>query len=305
MITQQLTNGTPKTVNAGTATETATTMLPNIQPEQTNDVCICDISCEYEEKVFAETGGEWWKNDKSSFLYQKMIASDTVTIVVKKNGVLQATITDDTYGDYTNGFTSKPNYVYFVLDWESIFTAFGAGKYTIEVETDILGVVTTDEYRYFLLPYTDEDADGTIRIEYYQTGNILSSAFDYTGLVDGGIYASYRVPGTLFAPNPVKEVDRYLNNNYEQEQIREKIVREWTARLKYLPSSVTNAIIYSGGLANKFLVTDYNIHNHEIYRRQDLYVDNIEKGDENMGNPWRTYTIEFTDRKSDIVKVNF
>lgn len=304
MIIQQLANSTPRTINSGIATQTEVASLPNIQPTETNDFCICDVACEYTEKVFAKIGEEWWKNDKSSYLYQKMILSDTITINIKKNDIILTTITDNTYGEYYPGFPSKPKYVYFVLYWENVFNDFGAGRYTVEVVTDILGTETTDEYRYFLLEYNDLDADGTTRIEYNQTGNILNSEFNYSDLISGGIYSSFRINGMLFPPKPVKEVDKYLNSSYEQEQIREKITREWTLRMKQLPSSVNNAIVYGGGLANKFYVTDYNLRNHEVYRRKDLYVESIDLGENRIATEL-SYVINFTDRIDDIVKVNF
>ena len=280
--------------------------LGSIPEIQFNSVDSCELACPYTEKVFANVGGEYWKNDKSSFLFKKIIASDTITIKLLKAGTVVATITDDTYGTYYGTFTAQPLYVGFVVEWEKVMNLEGAGSYTIEVDKVILGTPTTEISRcFFLSEYSDQAADKTIRIETYQNGNILSSQFDYTDLLPDGWYNSYRISGRLNTPDPKKETDNYLTQDYELKQIQDQIINEWELTTELLPSEITNNLLYEDMLANTFEVTDYSIFAHEIYRRVSLYPTEIEKVGEYTKNPNRAYKITLLDKEPNIIKRNF
>ena len=196
-IIRQIIDSNPYIYQRGGATRTKAVSLPSIPTEETNDVSLCSLGFDYEEKVFALPGGAWYKNDKSSFLFQKLITSDTITFSIYKDGALVASITDQTYGEwYDFGTLGNSLYTGFVVYWENVHSAFGAGIYKIKAEKNILGVTSTFTSRQFrLLRYTDLLADNTIRLESYQTGNIISSQFDYNDLLPNGWYQSYRVNG--------------------------------------------------------------------------------------------------------------
>jgi len=306
-ITQVLTNSNPFTYSAGGASKLTGTVLPNIPTTNTSDTCLCAIGCEYTEKVFASPSNEWWKNDKSSFLLQKQIAADTITFKIYKADVLQATISDDTYGDfYDFGDLGTAYYTGFVVDWETVYSTWGAGFYKIKADKVLLGVSTTFTSQQFrLLAYSDEAADNTFRLESYQTGNIISSQFDYTDVLAGGWYQSFRINGRLFAPDVKLEIDRIMNEEYKQVQVVESLTKEWKLLAKQLPAVISNQIIYDNTLANRFLVTDYNLYNHEIYRREELYATSIEKNNEPNMNRNRTWTIKLGDSTENIIKRNY
>jgi hypothetical protein len=306
MITQQLTNTSPYILNSGLATKTSATSVPNVPGLATNSICLCASGCEYVEPVFAKNGGEWYENDASSFLYQKLIAADTITLKLYKAGTELATITGATYGTDYPTFTAQPLYVGYQLDWEKVFNLHGAGWYEVKAEKVILGTSSTETSQKFrLLEYSDEAADGTTRIETYQTGNILSSSFNYSDLVVGGWYQSFRINGRLNSPDPKIETDRILDENYEQDQVNDQIYKEWILETKQLSSQIGNQILYDNSLANKYLVTDNNNTNYEVYRRQSLYVTGIEKLHENAGNKQRSWKLTLSDKIQNIIKRNF
>ena len=306
MITQQLTNTIPYILNSGLATKTSATVIPNVPELSTNSVCLCSSGCEYVESVFALNGGEWYENDASAFLYQKLIAADTITLKLYKSETELATITGVTYGTDYPTFTEKPLYVGYQLDWEKVFNLHGAGWYQVKAEKVILGTSSTETSQKFrLLEYSDEAADGTTRIESYQSGNILSSSFDYTDLVVGGWYQSYRINGRLSSPDPKFETDRILDENYEQDQVNDQIFKEWTLETKQLSSQIGNQLLYDNSLANKYLVSDNNNNNYEIYRRQNLYVTGIEKLHENAGNKQRSWKLTLSNKIQNTIKRNF
>lgn len=306
-ITQTLSNNAPFLYNAGMATKQDSPLLANVPVLETNDICVCAIGCEYTENVFAKVGGFWWKNDKNDFLFQKLISADTIVFKIYKADVLQATITNNTYGDfYAFGSLGNALYTGFVVHWEKVFNAWGSGYYQIKAEKTLLGVSSTFEsQQFFLQEYTDTLADSTVRIESYQTGNILSSEFDYTGLLSGGWYSSFRIGGRLNSPDIKIEVDNIFDENYKQIQVQVKTDKEWSLETKLLPAIISNRINFDNANANQFLVTDYNIYNHEIYRRRDLYITNIEKKKEHGRNRNRGWVLTLSDTLQNNVKRNY
>lgn len=305
MITKTAPNTNPFVFNSGMATKLQIGTLPIIPEVNENDVCKCAFQCEYTEPVFAKLTDVWWKNDKNSFLFQKLIAADTIVIKILKAGVEIATITDNTYGEYFATFTAQPNYVGFVIFWENVFNLHGAGFYHVTADQTILGVLTTFTSQQFrLLEYTDELADGTTRIETYQTGNIIRSQFDYTDLLDGGWYQSYRIKGRLYVPDPKKKVDIFEDQNYKVTQVRESINNEWTLETKQLPALIYNQLIYDNSISNVFQITDYNIVNAEIFRRVGVHCTDFEKVNEPDMNKERSWKLTFSDDIANIIKTN-
>jgi len=306
-IIQIVPNSNPYSYFAGMATKLEADALPNIPLGEESDICLCDLGCEYNEIVFAKTGGSYWQNDKNDFLLQTLLPTDTIIFKLFKAGILTATITNNNFGIwYDFGDLNNPLYTGFVVDWELVFNAFGAGAYQIKADKVILGVASTFESQKFtLLAYTDERADGTVRIESYQTGNILSSQFDYTDLLAGGWYQSFRMLGKLSAPNPKLSIDKILNEDYELIQVQDEIIKEWQLETEQIPAFLSNKLIYDNTLANKFLITDYNIYNHEIYRRLDLYATELEKVNEPDRNRDRSYKIQLTDKLANHIKRNY
>lgn len=309
MIIQQIPYNTINS-STGVVAKLLGAMLPKLAEISTNDICYCMYECEYTEKVFASDDGiDWWKNDKSNLpLFQKLISSDTIAIELYKEGVKVADISDNTLGEYIDTFTNAPLYVYFCADWFKIKTVHGFGNYYFKVVSTILGA-TTDFYtqNYRLYPYTDELANGTVRIETYQTGNILKSAFDYSLLVadlPNGLYQSYRINGIFGYKTPKLEVKNYLTPNYKLTQIQDKVSTEFTLETQLLPSTISNILIYDNILSNKFLITDYNILNDEIYRRVEVYPIDIPKFQHLKNNRNQIISIKFADKIDNNIKSN-
>lgn len=307
MITQVLPNIIPPTTtNDGLATllDTSPAVVPSVVTE--NQVCVC--KCNYRERVFSEVGAitDWNKNDKTTLLFKKAISADTITIKLI-DGDTEYTITDDTYGTYyaPGSLTSQPLYVGFVADWNKIYNALGPGLYTFEITTVIIGVTTTiDSIEYFLQPYSDRAADGTVRIETYNTGTILSSLFDYTDLLSGGWYQSFRIRGKLLPKVPKLVTDNYYDQDYNLRQIQDKITDEYTLDLSLVPIEIADKLIYDNLLANRILVSDYNIYNEDVKRQVELYPIEIDKKVYTF-NIWARFTIKFTTVIDNIIKNNF
>lgn len=306
MITLQLTDSAPQPFGSGLATKKKGDSLPNISSKKSNDVCYCEFECYYRGNVFAEVGGEGYKNDKSQFLFRRFVPSDTVAIELWKNGEKIADLNDNTYGTFFNGFPSgtaeQQLYVGFLLEWEEVFNAFGGGEYQIKAELSIIGVASTFESEFYrLMGYSDKAADGTVRIETIQNGNIMSSIFDFTGL---NWYQSVRVRGRFYEDGEDFEKIVYQTQEYRQEQVQDKIIENWTLEADFLPRSVSEFLTKNAVLSNEFTVTDYNILNEQILREIDVYPESIEKN-RIQDNRNSNYIIKFTSKEDNIIKRNF
>ena len=306
MIIETLGNGTPFIIGEGLATKLQGETLPEITEEAANEICYCDFECKYVETVFADVGKEWWKNDKNSWLFKKWIAADSIVLKLYKDDEHITTIIDDTLGDYYNGFATQPLYVGFCIHWENVMNTYGPGFYQLKAEITILGSDSTWESRLFqLMPYDDIMADGTVRFECYQTGNILASDFDYTDLIEGGWYQSYRIKGMFGFKEPQLNTDNYRDQNYKIKQIQDSIKNFYQLKTDLLPAEIIRMMTQDNLLANKILLTDYNILNTEIFRRIELYPDEIPEVTNYERNRNQKIILKFTDKIDNIIKTNF
>ncbi len=222
------------------------------------------------------------------------------------NGDKVADLNNDDYGTFFNGFgAGSPEqqlYVGYLINWLDVYNAFGAGKYTIVANLDIIGSQTTSTSREFILAlYSDVLADGTVRIESYQNGNIFGNNFDFTGL---NWYQSLRLPGIFGNPTPTFETTEYKTSTHKRVQNKATMGREWTLNTKLINWEVAEVLVYNKMLGNEILITDYQIKAESIWRRVKLFMQEIEKP-EVIGNPNRKYNIKFVDEKDIFTKRNF
>ena len=267
---------------------------------------ICNFECCYIENVFALVGGENYQNDKSSFLFSKLITSDTIVIELIKPDGTTATITDNTYGAYYSTFSANPLYIGFVLDFEKCLQLIGIGTYQIKVTKTILGISYTWYSQYFYLKQYDEMAiNKTVRLEWYQTGNILSNELNYEDLISNGWYQSIRFKGILSNKIPKIITDNYLNEKYQIKQIQNKIYNEYTLETNLLPINISDKLIYDGILANKLLISNYNLFAEEFVVQRELICDEIVEKKSTYKNKNSIFVIKFKEKDENIIKTNF
>lgn len=306
MIVQIVDNNNPYTIGSGYATKVQSnpiTVTPDI-PEL--DFCYCKNECSYNEQVFGSASNDWWKNDRSAFLFSKKLAADSIVIKLYKNNEELLTFTDNTYGIFYPNFSSQPLYVGLLIYWENILSAHGAATYQIKAEKDIIG--STSEYTsqlFYLQHYNAILANKTVRIESYNTGNILSSELDYNGLLTNGWYQSFRIPGFFGNKQLVYQEDNYLNNDRKIRDIVPSIIPEYTLKTGLITADVYNQILLDNILANDILITDYNLINAEAYRRKEVSPKSIEDLKYYSGSVKSNFIVKFVDRRNNIVKNNF
>ncbi|MFA5234181.1 MAG: hypothetical protein WC390_07260 [Sulfurimonas sp.] len=304
MLYKNLTDTNPYPYLIGQLTKLECTTLPVIPV--INDQTLCPIECCYIEPVFAIAAGEDYQNDKSGFLFQKLIVADTITIVLENPTNLDKTITDNTYGTFYSTFTVKPLYVGFVLDFQKCLATLGAGLYRLKVTKVILGVTTIWYSQYFkLMQYSERAANGTVRMEWYQTGNILSNEFNYEDLLTGGWYQSIRFKGNLSKKMPKLITDNYLDENYKKLQIQDKIVNSYEIETTFLPMSISDKLIYDGLLANTIKVSNFNMYAEEFVIQRELICEEIIEKKSYIKNKNSIFLLKFDERYENNIKTNF
>lgn len=233
--------------------------------------CACDFRCEFKEVVFASDSSEDYKKDFSDFLFKKLGASDTVEILLFKNGVQVATITDNSLGTYYDGFATQPLYVGWLADWTLIFNTYGGGSYKVQANLTILGTLTTFTSRTFkIYPFDEVLAADTVKVESWQNGNVLSSQFDFTNLLDDGWKSQIRLPAKLVLDTPEFEEDKILNSNFELVQNYEKTVINYRLDFYQVSESVLLTLAQNRVLANRVALTDYNVFSDQKYQAVSL-----------------------------------
>lgn len=307
MIVKYLQNSNPRgdiqggiaQANAGVS---ATTVIP-----PSNDYCYCAVECEYIELAFADLiSNDGYKNDTSSFLFNRVTAGGIVTFELYKSDTKIADLNNNDYGVYYPIFSSQPFYAGFVIDWRKVAIGFGFGKYQLKAQITILGQSYVYESRKFrLLPFSDEAANNTVKLTAYQSGNIVGSDLDYSDLIDGGWVESYRLQGIFGFKEHELIQDSYQNSDYTTRQIRDEVVRSYKVETKLLPSQVANWLTENASLSNYLEVTDYNIFNTEIYRDLPVRISGFGEIETYLQKRSNRYVIDFVDRKPNLIKRNF
>lgn len=281
-------------------------------PSAREKVCGCDFSACYTEKVFADIEGteDFWKADKTSFLFKKQIPSDVVIFELYKKGRLVASISDSSLGDYFPTFIDTNLQTGWIADWTFIFNQFGGGVYTVNINYTTLGtnynIASSREF--YLMPYRPELVHGTVRIETYQTGNIIGSDVDYSLVLSDlprGWYNSIRVDGRFFASNYTLERNEYFNSNYRLTQNNNEVKNEYSLETKIIPDLLNAEITQGEILANEVLITNYDLYDSRIFRRKDVVPASFSEVNQIQQQGGTNFIITFEDRVQNTRKRNF
>ena len=275
------------------------TTVPSVS-DISKDFCYCNYICEYQECVFGGATDDCY-NDKSSFLYRKLTASDTVVITIEKDGVVVHTVTDQSYGVYIDTFTLQPLYVGFIADWDRILTGFGAGNYKIVTTSTIAGTANVfTSCKFYLQPYTVEAANGTIRVEWWQNGNIEASQFNLTNLE---WYQSVRLKSSFVPTEPTVVHDRYLTSDRRSTQIQTQVIGNYELRTKLLPQVKVETLICDMILANEILITNSNIFEKD-YKQLKVKPEEVVALNTYAENNRCSLVFSFSDRFENKIKRN-
>ena len=288
------------------ATALATTSVSVPESIPVLGFCFCDHECDFVETVFADLADtDSYKNDRTDIGLFNI--PDTVggsyEIRLIKSGEAPIIIIDNTYGSLTdlNSLSSLPNYFGYLLDWNKVATLEGFGTYTIEVDlVNYTKTITRTSYDFRLVPYSEENANGTVKIETVHNG-CVENGIDYGS---NGWIRSIRIPGMFGDEVQRLEVDNYFDTQNNKTQIKDQIVNEYTLETKPLPSSVMTPLIEDKLLANQIFITDYNLFNFEDIRQLEVVALEITEQNYSPRSRKGSFKIKFEEKLQNIIKRN-
>ena len=308
MIKRFLTNLTPYTPN-GALTKLSSFVIEREDedvPRVFDDFNICDYECAYTEKVLVDlVDASFYKNDKTSLRFTLSTPSDTLTLKLFKDCVEVATLNDATYGTvFDTAYFGDSLRKGFIINWRLVADALGYGMYHIESDRSILNQASTlKTHNYEVMPFTDFNANGTVKIQTYSSGYI-EGGNDYDGT---GFYwvQQIRVIGKLGNPQATFETDNYLDTTRQIKQIQDEITTVYDLEVVGVPKEIGKPLIYDKLLANRILITDYNLFNYEKYENLEVYPTEISESTFFNKYTKGMFKIKFTDKKQNIIKRNF
>jgi len=307
MIKTNWGNDFPMTLT-GMATSLQVQAVTPFTEEDGYDVCVC-TGCEYEEDAYVNNGGPAYKNDYKTFIGARRFATDTITFKLLKDGLVVATLNASTYGVlydfgnalFVNSDVSFPDYKAFYVDWNLVQLGFGYGKFVVRVEIVSLGVTYTyDSHKFNVVEYNAYRADGTVKIEGYQNGN-LQKHFDFTGL---NFPQMYRLKGKFGDKTPTLILDDYKDFNRKNHEIQSEIQDTFILNTELLPSNIFNYINYILLRANTLLITDYNLQNQELYRTKPVKFNGFKEVQNHELTRVASFVYEFKHKTENDIKRN-
>lgn len=281
-------------------------------PTQQEEICVCVAQdCDRNLDVYASlTDNSERANDKTSFLFRVMTANDTFTMKLYKNNLEIAILDNNNFGTFYNlgtldsGLVSdQALYFGYLINWQQVLNLHGVGEYYIETELTLFGApitITSEKYKLYI--YSEEAADGSVRIVTRQNGNIESNPFNYTGM---NWYQQIRIKGQLWNKQSEYITDTYFTSNRTITQIQDSIEHTYDLQIEFVQASVSKFIIENNLLANEILISDYNVANTELYNNLRLAVKDITDTTELYYYNGRSHVIQFTDRVQNIRKRNY
>lgn len=305
-------------------------LIPSIDPVIPVAFCEDESECKYSLPVFAAPDDPSSKlnNDKSEFYFYGNSAVASIVMKLQKffNGAFSdiETIVDNSYGQFFafgkspdfsgNNFTDDfgKTYTGILLDWLLVYNEFGAGRYRMKIEQNILfspdTTVIYSKSDYCLKKYNCHSLNGTIRIETLNQGlrgtlDDMKNQIDYSSGWKGMI----RLYGTFKQLNPTynKEYNQYgdADNNSFKPIIDEQIPK-YKLQIKPIPGWIDWYISTNVLQADSILITDYNSKSRHSFIQVPVKDGVFELVNEEYKNPLAVIEVGFTFGQNNLRKRN-
>jgi hypothetical protein len=280
-----------------------------VVPVQVFDFATTKTCC-YFSPVFAHlVDTDSWKNDVNSFILKRDFASETIDLVLLKDGGLSnggtdIPLIDNTYGTYYDfGNLSNSNYKGYQIEWQKVLQVEGEGSYQLQATSTLIsGVVTEFSLVFKLKSYTEEAVKGTVRVQSIMNGFLRHTGFNYKGLQwkDG-----IRVRGMFGNRQAEYEQEQIIYTNRNSVQLRSEMINNYVLETSHIPSCVTDLFIEYHNFANHLLITDYNPVNHvKTYVDKKVVFDSMEEIDYKGVTDRAPLRIKYKDFTQNFLKSN-
>ena len=208
-----------------------------------SDFCFCNFECSENLIAFAGTT----KREKDYFtLYHKSQDDDAVVEFL----INDIPLVDGTHGEaISSGF---------IVDFTKIFNEMGGGSYLLKISINEFGVLSESTYGNFdVMPFSEDMADGTVKIEGFQSGHIESSYNFENELVPFSI----RLFGILGNENKVEESVITPDNDRIDIQAHERWFYEYELIFESNNHQLSRFFLDIIMPSTKLFFSDYNLSN--------------------------------------------
>jgi len=296
----------------------STPIVGNCDPIVTQSICFLATAPQTPSQVFGDLEGccyispvlahltenDEWKNDFNSFLLKRNFASETIDLVLEKNGAIDLPLIDNTYGTYYDfgSLPNYPNYKGYKIEWQKVLIVEGEANYRLKATSTLIsGTVIEYSIPFQLQEYTENRASGTVRLQSVMNGYLRHRDFDFKGLnwVDG-----LRVRGFFGNRQAEYEQEQIIYTNRQSKQLRSEMINNYTLQTMHIPSCITDAIIEYHNFANSLFITDYNRKNHKDYVQKEVVFDSLETIEYKSVSKYAPLQIKYKDLLQNYLKSN-
>lgn len=279
------------------------------------DCCWCSCESVIPAFVYLTDVANKEKNDWYSWI-MKIPSNATVEITLTDLDTdTDYSITDNTYGNFYDVDALKDNVFGLIIEWYKVVQLYGYGNYSVRIVVKNLATNTIFDKTYptfQVMPYTCDAVHGTVRLETYNSGYI-EGGFDYRDLDFGGVPGTHeygkpkgwgqqiRWYGRLEVSNLVTNIDNLSDNYRNLLQVQTQIEKEYNLRLEFIPSDVSDQIIYDNLLGDYVLLSDYNANSVKDYKNIKASLLSIDTP-QPFKNRTQIFNVKFVDYKQNRLK---
>lgn len=238
--------------------------------------CCSDMSI----KVLANTSSDTSENDVNTiiYLFEKITTSATMSLKkwVNNAWAVQATISDSTYGTYSSlgAFSNKSGQkiISLKLEWAAVLAAFGEGSYKVSTVfvVPVFGSDIIDSAEFCLKTYSPANADNTVKLEYWLSGQI-GDIKDDAKVKDFGslsVYNSLRLNGVFGYPKASYKEEDVKYDSGQAVFVEDEQEPVFKLKLLLLPFFIHEILRTEFMQANRMAITDFNSKNAGIFKQK-------------------------------------
>jgi hypothetical protein len=250
------------------------------------DYCFCNVECETPLIQFAGTE----EREKDYFMLYGGSKDEASTA--------QYFIDDIELVDGLHGTAIKNG---FEVDFTKIYNVLGGGDYSLKMVVNEWGGDVEKVYKLFkVAPFNTLRADGTVKIEAFQSGEIEKS-FNFE---NENVKFSLRIDGILTNKTQVTELIDTRDGNNNIIQVHDRFWYEYDLIFSTNKYDFANLVLENLIIGTTLLVSDYNLSNqskNEPFNKIPLRLLETES-EPIKGTNTTQYTIKLTDALRDGIK---
>lgn len=243
MLVFQLDNPNPTTREGITCFRCDSTIEVN-DPILEIDFCFCTFECEEDLLVFA--GNVEREKDYFTLYYKSKDESAEISFFID-----ETELEDGTHG------RSIPNG--FIVDFTKIFNEIGPGSYRLKI--DVSGEFGVDFEltwgKFKVVPFDISRADGTVKIESIQSGNI-ESGFDFE---NENVPFYIRIPALFGNMQKVDELKSNPGSRRQEIQVHDRWWYEYDLEFNTNKYDFVRLILDNMIAGTEVFISDYNLMN--------------------------------------------